>query len=208
MAIQLFIRRPRYVFALGLLAAATVPVTAGAVSPVLTGVPSPLYQPVANVDEMQPEMRRAFILGIQEALAKHGYAPGPADGVMGQRTRSAIREYQKDAGLPVNGQASSELLDHIKFTTPQVVRKTPPGPSRALVQQVQAELQIRGYYAGAPDGLDGPATRAAVRHFQQDAGFTVTGAIDERLLQEIRLIPVEVFEAPETLESPEPELPQ
>lgn len=38
---------------------------------------------------------------IQEALKKAGYDPGPADGNMGGRTKSALIQFQQDKGLPV-----------------------------------------------------------------------------------------------------------
>lgn len=161
----------------------------------------PLLQvtPAADVDEMPPEMRRAFIVGIQEELAKLGYAPGPSDGILGPRTTGAIRAYQRDAGLPVTGRASSELLDHMKFVTPKVTRQgPPPGPPLAigLVIDVQEALARRGYFTSEIDGLDGPRTRAAVRRFQNDVGLPITGEIDEQLLQELRAAPPEVVADP------------
>ncbi len=46
---------------------------------------------------------------IQTLLAELGYAAGPADGLMGQRTRAAIRKFQQDKGLAVTGEATDEL---------------------------------------------------------------------------------------------------
>jgi localization factor PodJL len=42
-----------------------------------------------------------------------GYNPGPADGLMGSKTRNAIKAFQKDTNLPVDGQISDELMWHI-----------------------------------------------------------------------------------------------
>ena len=156
--------------------------------------------------QLSPQMRQAVIAGVQEELSRRGYKVGPADGVLGSRTRTAIRTYQRDAGLPVDGVASKELLDHLKFAQPAVqprggraaapgaelrqpvARQTPQRSSRDLVLAVQRELQVRGYYTGGLDGSAGPATRAAVRAFQRDAGFPVTGDVDERLLAELRVV--------------------
>lgn len=41
--------------------------------------------------------------GVQSALVQLGYDPGPVDGVMGPRTRAAVRAYQAQAGLVVDG---------------------------------------------------------------------------------------------------------
>lgn len=50
----------------------------------------------------------------QTLLAELGYDPGPADGLLGSRTVQAIREYQKAAGLPVDGRVSTRLIRSLK----------------------------------------------------------------------------------------------
>ncbi|GEM_PF-121824 len=49
------------------------------------------------------------ILKIQEALTALGYDPGPVDGLLGSRTRTAIRAFQADYDLPVTGEPSDGL---------------------------------------------------------------------------------------------------
>ena len=143
-----------------------------------------------SVDDMAPGIRRAYIVGIQEELVAHGYRAGAADGVVGRKTRGAIRRYQRDAGLPVDGEATKELLDHLKFALPKVhASRTParaPAASSQLVLDIQTELQRRGYYQGRLDGLTGPGTRGAIEQFQRDAGLVVTGYLGSGLLNELR----------------------
>jgi peptidoglycan hydrolase-like protein with peptidoglycan-binding domain len=154
---------------------------ANAANPLLVSVET-------TIDQMTPEMADAYVYGIQEELHLHGYRPGRVDGIAGRQTRSAISAYQRDAGLPVTGNASKELLDHLKFVLPKVYAKpAPSGPSQELVRDVQRRLSVRGYYLIDVDGLMGPATRDAVRQFQTDAGLPVTGAVDQRLLAELDL---------------------
>lgn len=45
--------------------------------------------------------------------------------------------------------------------------------SRSQTRLLQAGLNARGFDAGAPDGLAGPATRAALRRYQQSVGAPV-----------------------------------
>ena len=71
---------------------------------------------------MPGETYRAYVKGAQEELTRHGYDAGPPDGTLGSRTETAIRRYQRDAGLPVDGCASKELLDHLKFHLPRSMR--------------------------------------------------------------------------------------
>lgn len=43
------------------------------------------------------------IVEIQQALALHGYRPGPLDGIWGRQTAAAVRSFQKDRGLEIDG---------------------------------------------------------------------------------------------------------
>lgn len=47
---------------------------------------------------------------VQAALTSFGYAPGPADGAAGRRTKVAIREFRHDAALPDGDLISERLL--------------------------------------------------------------------------------------------------
>ncbi len=47
---------------------------------------------------------------VQQALTREGYYRGPIDGVIGARTRSAIRAYERANGLHVDGVIDQRLL--------------------------------------------------------------------------------------------------
>ncbi len=51
---------------------------------------------------------------IQELLITLGYSPGPADGLPGNKTKSAIKQYQSDYGLLITGTPSLKLLQHMQ----------------------------------------------------------------------------------------------
>jgi peptidoglycan hydrolase-like protein with peptidoglycan-binding domain len=55
------------------------------------------------------------IRDVQEELQKHGYKPGKADGQLGRNTCRAVRAYQKDAGLTVDGRVDPKLQNHLHF---------------------------------------------------------------------------------------------
>ena len=48
---------------------------------------------------------------IQRGLKRRGYDPGPVDGLLGRRTARAIREFQADNGLYVNGMPSRTVYE-------------------------------------------------------------------------------------------------
>ena len=50
------------------------------------------------------------VTAIQNALKKKGYYTGSVDGIFGSRTLSAVKKFQKDAGLTVDGIAGPKTL--------------------------------------------------------------------------------------------------
>ena len=69
---------------------------------------------------MPPQMYTAYVTDAQQQLNEHGFNAGTPDGKPGARTQSAIRAYQKKAGLAVDGCVSKELVDHLHFAQPKV----------------------------------------------------------------------------------------
>jgi len=151
---------------------------------VLAVLAAPLLAIPAQADREGDELYGAYVMGIKEQLEAHGYEVGPMNQALDPVTARAILQYQHDAGLPLDGAASPELLNHLMFAQPQI-RNTRPPSGASLVAQVQAHLAERGYYTGFVDGKAGPRTREAIRQFQADAGLTVTGEADRALLDHL-----------------------
>lgn len=59
-------------------------------------------------------LTRSQGLDLQQRLAKLGYDPGKLDGLVGNDTRKAIRAYQKQQGLPVDGYPDQNLLKRLQ----------------------------------------------------------------------------------------------
>lgn len=59
--------------------------------------------------EDRAELPAARVQEIQAILRTLGYEPGPADGVPGSRTVTAIISFQRDAGLAQTGQATATV---------------------------------------------------------------------------------------------------
>lgn len=51
---------------------------------------------------------------LQGLLARRGYPVGKIDGIIGSGTRTAIRNYQRSAGLPADGYPSYDLLNRLR----------------------------------------------------------------------------------------------
>lgn len=60
-----------------------------------------------------PGHNSGLVLDIQASLSRLGYQPGPVDGQYGRRTADAIRAYEYNNQLPLTGQPSPQLYNHM-----------------------------------------------------------------------------------------------
>ncbi len=58
-----------------------------------------------------PADLKMLIMRVQAALFSRGYDPGAIDGVMGAETQAALRQFQKDHGLPITGTMTTQSLN-------------------------------------------------------------------------------------------------
>ena len=79
------------------------------------------------------------------------------------------------------------------------------GSQGADVYTPQTILKEKGYALGIPDGVFGPNTERAVRSYQSDNGYSITGLVNEKLFNE--LTRKEVGEEKPT-PAPQPEVPK
>ena len=61
----------------------------------------------------EPEPGRVDVGDVQEGLARLGYSPGPEDGVLGDRTRDAIRKFEQDRNWKQTGTITEKLAQEI-----------------------------------------------------------------------------------------------
>jgi len=61
-------------------------------------------------------LSRGQVLNLQRMLAAKGFDVGSPDGVIGPRSRAAIKAFQRQAGLPADGYASPALLEEVGKT--------------------------------------------------------------------------------------------
>ncbi len=154
------------------------------------------------------ENERNAILSIQKYLRQLSYfdpdlTPPPIDGVYGEDTAAAVREFQSKNGLAPTGVVDRETWDRIYFEyllsvaesqAPMGVGIFPriptdyaisPNESWFLVELLQFMLAELGRDYDAVEGLprtgvyDG-ATEAAVREFQEKNLLPVTGTVDKQ----------------------------
>ena len=65
-----------------------------------------------------PALTNELVRAVQQRLAALGYDPGPVDGLIGPRTRAAVRALQRDAARDADGVITFELLDRLQPPAP------------------------------------------------------------------------------------------
>src|SRR5262245_9537161 len=125
---------------------------------------------------------------VQQTLNNRGFDAGAVDGSMTPRTQAAVRDFQKSENLEPTGQLNEKTLAALGMPDePTVVaeRRTPifiTPPASPTVRRVQQALNARGFQAGPPDGVLGPATESALRNFQATERLEATGRLNRATL--------------------------
>jgi peptidoglycan hydrolase-like protein with peptidoglycan-binding domain len=56
-----------------------------------------------------------MVAAVQRALAQRGYYKGRIDDKMGPGTRRAIKEFQRNQGLPMSGRVDTATIEALKL---------------------------------------------------------------------------------------------
>jgi peptidoglycan hydrolase-like protein with peptidoglycan-binding domain len=140
---------------------------------------------VAPVALAHENPSRAEIRQAQERLDALGYPVGGTDGRIGERTRTAIRNFQRDKGINATGQLDRDTFDAIDEAAAdnhpaageERHAETTDRPTSSTIRRAQAKLERLGYPV-ENDGELGAKTRTALRNFQRDRGLNATGELD------------------------------
>lgn len=65
------------------------------------------------------QMHHKQIQQAQRQLKEAGFDPGPLDGIIGESTRAALREFQQARGLPQTGQLDEATRQQLMAQAPQ-----------------------------------------------------------------------------------------
>lgn len=124
----------------------------------------------------------------QQALRDAGYDPGPIDGILGPRSRQALRDYQRDEGLRATGALDHATL-HALLGTERQEAEQPAAHDRLLTQDeirlAQENLIQLGFDPGPPDGVFTERTQEALRNYQERYGMVVSGQLDEETRRQL-----------------------
>lgn len=155
---------------------------------------------VAKLDAQQPKQTiqgtvlrvgtsSAMVSALQQMLQAEGYFNHEITGYYGRVTASAVRNYQRQNGLVVDGIAGPQTLAMLEGTTQaptpmkspqmQAILGLKAGDRGEKVTQLQQQLKQLGYFKAEPTGYYGKITEEAVRAFQTEEDILVSGIADE-----------------------------
>lgn len=113
------------------------------------------------------------VVTLQQRLLDMGFDPGRCDGIFGARTANALREFQRNVGLPPDG-----ILGPTTLAALQRLRKTVTGGSPSARREEEALLRGGGALTGRVVVLD-PG------HGGDDLGACAHGLVEAELVLDL-----------------------
>jgi len=154
---------------------------------------------------------------IQQALVDLKLLRDKPDGALGPMTRNAIRAFQRSVAMRETGDptvdvfvalqgalkteaAKAESTDKGQAVIAEPIPDVWPSAIPDQVKVIQTLLRDLNFSREAPDGVLGPATRAAIRDYERSLGLAQTGEPSKTLfdsLKEMRGLTVPVTKTEE-----------
>ena len=128
----------------------------------------------------------------------------------GPATQAAIRNFQRDKNLKVNGKLNRQTCEKLGIRSDDEASRsttaanrqtyeanrstgeadrsqqsTPAAPSSAAVSSAQRRLRDKGLYKGDVTGNMTAETRSAIREYQKNSNLNVTGRLDQATLSSL-----------------------
>jgi peptidoglycan hydrolase-like protein with peptidoglycan-binding domain len=130
-----------------------------------------MAEPVLRKGSNDPAVR-----DLQQALKALGHDPGPVDGVFGDATESAVKAFQQEREIPIDG-----IVGKVTWINIDEADQNEPvlriGSTGLPVRRAQKRMSLVGFDVGGVDGRYGPKMESAVRDLQQRFQVTVDGVV-------------------------------
>ncbi len=128
------------------------------------------------------------ITDAQTVLKNLGLYKGKVDGINGTATKNALKEFQKLAGLQIDGILGPNTIDALIAGEESYVDIGGTDISNVEIaysveiMKIQEILKDLNLYTGSIDGLNGSETKQAIKTFQSKAGLVVDGVLGPKTL--------------------------
>lgn len=142
--------------------------------------PTPKKLKIDSTQLLHIGSRGEAVKTLQTILNQKNFYQASTDGIYGQHTRSAVIRYQQAHGLRVDGIAGPKTIGSLSAVQGRYVPSQDQlsiGDRGQEVRVVQSKLKSLGYYTYNVDGIFGPITRDAVKHFQAASDLKIDGIV-------------------------------
>ena len=144
---------------------------------------------VASGETLRYGMKGEDVIHLQRALIRQGYLIGKADGTFGPKTEKAVRNFQHENGLHVDGVAGEKTqaaIYRVKSSDRGFFNgdysKIEKTSDVSRIKLLQKALITMKYLGGSADGVYGTMTDTAIRKFQSEHGLSEDGVAGKRTL--------------------------
>ncbi|MBQ6369809.1 MAG: peptidoglycan-binding protein, partial [Parasporobacterium sp.] len=126
------------------------------------------------------------VLSLQQALIRNGYLHAEADGIFGNKTEKALKQFEVYNDLSVTGMVDQTLLSKVLSENAVPFSVLSEGSTGVSVKGIQKVLFNLGYLTASPDGIFGRKTKQAIALFQEinDVGSSY-GKADQSTANEL-----------------------
>lgn len=131
---------------------------------------------------------------LQLDLKKLNYPVGNVDGIFGIKTLNAVKQFQKDSGIKIDGIVGEVTMSKLKKALSKVLYPSNPLISNNLIRigdrgikvvELQRELSRLNYPVGGIDGIFGRNTEISIKMFQKDNGLIIDGIAGPKTLEKL-----------------------
>lgn len=154
--------------------------------------------------------RGLSVVDIQRRLRKLNYVIDDNEFDFGKSTETAIKRFQQNRGLLVDGIVGPETWQDLNEASYSVGNRILSLKKPYLrgddIKKIQLWLRILGFNPGPIDGIFGLLTDSAVKDFQLNSGIDNDGIIGEDTITAFLNVR-KIFEENETIELPHYEMP-
>lgn len=131
--------------------------------------------------EIVPMQPNEQVRKVQSLLKLYGYSVGQPDGTLGNNTRVAIGNFQKDNRLKVTRFVDYETWGRLQFHEDIGLIRN----GKLDIAVVQTALKRAGFDPGKIDGQAGDKTWGALKAFQKARGLKSDGQVGLKTMREL-----------------------
>lgn len=146
---------------------------------------------------LRPGMTHKDIAELQQNLDTLGYFDyHEYTNYYGPITEAAVRKFQEEYGLKVDGIAGRETISYIKA---RIIQIESIKEKEKLTASIQQDLKSLGLYEGEITAVIDEVTKEAIKAFQEKEGLEITGEADNNTIARLNeLFPKPVEEEKNT----------